>query len=436
MADSCDVLIHISELNNRVYYIFRHVFSMIGLRPILTNDKEAFNSSTSVKINYSSGRIRDEIYIKPQGILYEKGIKHVNVKANYYKGLPVLFSGTEESDFPFDIFAAIFYLITRYEEYLSFGPDKFGRFQPQESVAHAYKFIEEPIVEKWIELLKDFLKTRYPEINFSQPTFTYIPTIDVDSAFSYRNKGIILGTALTVRDLFTGNFRELINRIKAILHIQQDPFDNFGFLRNCIQQTNKKVIFFFLSGKRGKYDKNISLRKKAMKNIIKGVSEYAEIGLHPSYESNRKIVHLEREKANLERVLKKKVVKSRQHYLKMNFPKTFLNLVKTGIAEDYSVGYAATTGFRAGTCTPYNFYDLIRDREERELKIYPFQLMDATFKTYLNQTAIEAEKKIFEYYEKIKRVNGTFIMIWHNDTFSSSREDEDWRQLFIKLLSS
>ena len=173
-----------------------------------------------------------------------------------------------------------------------------------------------------------------------------------------------------------------------------------------------------------------------MKNIIKGVSQFADVGLHPSFESNRKMVHLEREKANLERVLKNKVDKSRQHFLKMNFPKSYLNLIKTGVTEDYSMGYAGIPGFRAGTCTPYNFYDLIREKEETNLKIFPFQLMDATFKTYLNQTAVEAEKRIFELLKKVKRVNGTFIMIWHNDTFAPTPEGKEWRQLFLKLLKS
>ena len=436
MSSTSDLHIYISELNNRVYYIFRHVFGMIGLRPILTNDKEAFIDCTSPKINYSATRFSDELYIKPQGMLYEKGIKHVNVKASYYKGLPVLFSNTSESDLPFDIFAAIFYLITRYEEYLPFNPDKFDRFQPQESAAYAYKFIEEPIVEKWIELLKDLLQSKYIDIKFSKPSFKYIPTIDVDSAFAYRNKGLFLGTALFIRDIFKGDFSGLIKRIKVTFHLNPDPFDNFNFLLKSIKESGKQTTFFFLSGRRSKYDKNISLRKKAMKDIIKGVSEIADVGLHPSFESNRKITHLEHEKANLERALKAKVYKSRQHFIKINFPKTFLNLAKTGITEDYSVGYAASTGFRSGTCTPYNFYDLTREKEETDLKIFPFQIMDTTFKTYLNQTASEAEKKIIEYRDKVKRVNGTFIMIWHNDTFVASTEGEKWRQLFLKLLES
>jgi hypothetical protein len=369
-------------------------------------------------------------------MLYEKGIKHVNVKAGFYKGLPVLFSNNEESDLPFDIFAAIFYLITRYEEYLPFNPDKFGRFQPQESVAYAYKFIEEPIVEKWLELLKDLLKKRYPDITFSERLFTYIPTIDVDSAFAFRNKGLFLGTALFIRDIFKGEFVVLMKRIKVLLHLNPDPFDNFNFLQKSLKESGKQTAFFFLSGRRGKYDKNIPLRRKAMKNIIRSVSEIADVGLHPSFESNRKLSHLEHEKAKLERVLKAKVSKSRQHYIRINFPKTFLNLLKTGITEDYSVGYASTNGFRSGTCNPYNFYDLTREKEETSLRILPFQLMDTTFKTYFNQTATEAEKKIIELRDKVKRVNGTLIMIWHNDTFDPSPEGEKWRQLFLRLLES
>ncbi len=436
MSETCDMLVYITELNNRVYYIFRHVFGMMGLRPILTNDKEAFLNCTTPKINYSAGRFSDEIFIKPQGMLYDKGIKHVNVKADYYKGLPVLFSSDDESDFPFDIFTAIFYLITRYEEYMPFSPDKFGRFQPQESVAYAFKFLEEPIIEKWIEILKVFFKNRYKNILFSQSTFKYVPTIDIDSAFAYRSKGFLLGTALIVRDIIKGDITTFMRRIKVLIHLNPDPFDNFDFLKKSIKDSGKRTIFFFLSGRRGKFDKNISLRKKTMRNIIRGVSQYATVGLHPSFESNRKIAHLEHEKANLEKVLKNKIKKSRQHFLKMNFPKTYLNLIKTGVAEDYSMGYAAIPGFRAGTCTPYNFYDLTRDKEETDLKIYPFQLMDVTFKTYLNKTAVEAEKKIIELREKVKRVNGTFIMIWHNDTFAPTPEGKDWRQLFVKLLES
>ena len=48
-----------------------------------------------------------------------------------WKGLPVFFQTTSDSDIPFDVFAASFFLVSRYEEYLEFQPDAHGRFPDQ-----------------------------------------------------------------------------------------------------------------------------------------------------------------------------------------------------------------------------------------------------------------------------------------------------------------
>ena len=59
----------------------------------------------------------------------------------------------------------------------------------------------------------------------------------------------------------------------------------------------------------------------------------------------------------------------------------FLNLTRilidAGIAEDYSMGYPDEPGFRAGIARPYYFYDVAEDHQTN-LKIFPFQVMDAT----------------------------------------------------------
>lgn len=435
MPGSNEITIYISELNNRIHFLFKHVFKIIGLRVTFTNDKESFKYCVAPKLNYSIERITDELFIKPHGLLYEKGLRKVFVKLDYYKNLPVLFSSNGESDFPFDIFSAIFYLITRYEEYLPFEPDKHGRFQPHESIAYKYNFIEEPIVEKWIELFKNFLQKRFTQFEFNKTPGNYLPTIDVDAAFSYRNKGFLLGTAVILRDLFKGKGHQLINRLKVLTNLSADPFDNFDFLWKNFKKSEKKPVVFFLSGNRGKYDKNISLNTKSMRNIIQQVSKYADIGIHPSYASNSSFTLLEKEKKNLENITKNSVIRCRQHYIILNFPRTYQNLIKLGISEDYTMGYAAINGFRAGTCTPYNYYDLSKDKETC-LKVFPFQAMDATFRTYLKQKPTEAEKKIFELYNKVKAVNGTFIMIWHNDTFEPTDDGKEWTRVFLKLLNS
>jgi hypothetical protein len=367
-------------------------------------------------------------------LLYDKGIKEFTLDKGIYKEVPVLFVTDEESDFYFDIFSAIFYMITRYEEYLPFKTDKFKRFQPQCSIAFEHNFIEEPIVEIWAGLFKDFLKSQFPNTEFIQPqNFNYLPTIDVDATFSYRHYNPIQTLASFARELFTFKWKSLVHRFLSILHIAKDPFDNFDYLKQVLQQYTTKPIFFFLSGNRGKYDKNNPINTTVVKHIINNVEQYAEIGLHPSFASNKKIKTIHKEKVNLESIINKSITKSRQHYLILNFPKTYQNLGKLEIFEDYSLGYAPTPGFRAGTCTPFNFFDLSLNKET-ELRVIPFQAMDVTFKTYIKSTPAEVEKKLTEFYYKVKKVNGTFAVIWHNDTFPNTNEGRQWRKVFENLL--
>jgi hypothetical protein len=62
--------------------------------------------------------------------------------------------------------------------------------------------------------------------------------------------------------------------------------------------------------------------------------------------------------------------------------------------------------------------------------------MDATFRTYLKQSPEEAEKKILELRDKVKKVNGVFILVWHNNTFAPTKEGNEWRRIFLNLLTS
>lgn len=434
MSKSQEILVLVDGLNNRIHFLFRHVFTkMMGIRPTFTNDKEAFSLCTTAKLNYSSERISDELYIRPHGLLYQKGIKRITFKTGKNSGVPIIFMAEGDSDYIFDIFSAIFYMLTRYEEYLPYSPDKHGRFQPHESIASELKFIEEPIVEIWVELFKDFLKTKFSHFEYSTHKYHYIPTVDVDMAYAYKHKGVFLSTGLLVRDLFTLRLKDLFKRVGSLTRVMRDPYDTFEYLEKVFREKGKMPIFFYLSGKRGKFDKNNSMRSNAMKKIVKQTSSFAEVGLHPSYASNKKLSLLEAEKATIEAALGHSVRKTRQHFIKCSFPGTFLGLIKAGFNEDYSMGYAQTCGFRAGTCTPYNFYDIVRDKES-ELRIIPFMAMDATFKTYLKYTPQQALEKMIELREKARLFGGVFSVVWHNDTFASTPEGMQWRSVFEQML--
>jgi hypothetical protein len=433
MSKPQEIIVLVNELNNRVLFLFRHVFTKtLGIRPIITNDKEAFIQCTGAKFNYTTHRIADGLYIQPSGLLYQKGVKDINTNVFKVGQMPAIFA-SEDSDMPFDIFAAIFYMITRYEEYNRYTPDRHGRFQARESIFYKINFHEEPIVDIWIDYLKDFLKQRYGFLEFKKHEFQYLPTIDIDNAYAYKNKGLTRSIILLFRDLFTGRLRDFFYRYKVLMRVKDDPYDTFQYIRETLRGYTQKPVYFFLAGKRSKYDTNLPLAK--ISNIIKECATEACIGMHPSYASNRKFVLLEAEKASMDGVMDQAITKSRQHYLKLRMPITYQNLIKIGIHEDYSMGFAANLGFRAGTCHPYYFYDISREKET-ELRIIPFQAMDTTFKTYTKSAPSEAYEKLKELKQKVKNHGGTFCIVWHNETFAPNKEGLEWRKVFEQLLNN
>ena len=111
--------------------------------------------------------------------------------------------------------------------------------------------------------------------------------------------------------------------------------------------------------------------------MIKHLADHAEIGIHPSYASNESFNILEIEKNRLENIIKKEVKLSRQHFLKLDIPKTYRNLLELSITDDYTMGYASHLGFRASICTPFYFYDLELE-SSTIMKVHPFSVMDAT----------------------------------------------------------
>ncbi len=186
-------------------------------------------------------------------------------------------------------------------------------------------------------------------------------------------------------------------------------------------------------GHYGHFDKNINTRNRIFRFLIKKISDYAQIGIHPSYYTNENPEMLKREIKNLEMVVNKDITQSRQHFLRLNLPITYRNLIEEDITDDYSMGYAALPGFRAGICNSYNFYDL--DIEiETKLRIHPFMVMDGTLKDYMNLTPTDAIEQVKHLISEVRKVNGTFTSLWHNESLSDEKRWKGWRKVYEELL--
>lgn len=423
------LLIYLSNITPRSQYIFDLIFEQhLGLTYRVTQNSEELAAHSEEKINYSDKRFADEIFIKPSGFLKDDSLRIFTPEVGIVDEMKVLFP-CKESDTEFDIFSAVFYITSRYEEYLPFTPDAWGRFSETESFAFKNNFLQIPIVEYWVSYLKNILRKKYSGLQFSTPVFNVLHTYDIDVAYKFKARNLLRSTGSFLKNILQLNFKELKERSKILLGLSKDPWDTYDQIKAVADERKLNTIFFFLVGKNSTYDRNLSASNFQLKALVKKISTFSEIGIHPSFHSSKMPEKFAEEKYTLEKISNQNICKSRQHFLKFDLPDTYLHLIHAGITEDYSMGFANSSGFRAGTCKPFYFYDL-KNEKTTTLKIFPVTYMEGSF--FKSHTPEEALKKMEELADEVKKVNGTFISIWHNHTISS--DYPEWKKVHDQMI--
>ena len=180
------LLIYTTKINNRINYIFNLIFEeLLGVEIRLTSNSEDFIREQGPKINYSKQHFSDEIFFFSNDLLFESGIMSNEITFIEFLGSKAFFPGyNKNSAFPFDPFAAGFYLVSRYEEYLPYIKDSYGRFHAKESMALKNGFLKKPVINIWAKEIGKILNERYPEFRPAKRKFKYTPTIDIDIAYS------------------------------------------------------------------------------------------------------------------------------------------------------------------------------------------------------------------------------------------------------------
>ena len=429
------LLIFTDILHPRLHYSCDVIFTRIlGIRFSITGNAEEFTNAVGPKINYSHHEFPDSIQIRPSGLMAEKGIRQHQPAVGINEGYPVLYPSEQPAaSFPYDIFAAVFYMISRYEEYLPHATDNLGRFPAYESFAYKNGFLEIPVVNIWSLSFAKALKTKYPELSFTPPSYRYLPTIDIDIAFKYKFRSPVRTIGGSFRSLARGDLGECIERFEVLAGQKPDPFDTYKFLVELHTKNRLEALYFLLLADYGGFDKSISPGSPSFANFILGLSTHAALGLHPSFTSNTKEKFLKKEIQYFEQITATKVARTRQHFLMLSVPDTWSVLLRHNIREDYSLGFADLPGFRAGICTPYPFYDLSMENQTN-LVIYPLILMDGTLNDYMKLTAEEAIRRSKVLIDRVKAVNGTMISLWHNESLSETGRWKGWAKVYQDLV--
>jgi hypothetical protein len=403
-----------------------------------TSKVAEFVAHNGPKLSYTKSPLGNEFFIKSNDLLFEQGVNFLDINIQSWEGVPCFFATGSQATIPYDIFAASFYLISRYEEYLPHVKDAHGRYTASESLAFKNGFLEKPVIDIWAFKLLERLKEKFPDFTYKKRTYKYISTIDIDNAFAYKHKNFIRTLGGFINDLIRVRLLDVWYRFTVILNIKKDPFDTFQRILRVKNIAEIQTIFFCSVGDYTTFDTNVSASKNKYRLLIKELVDYADVGLHPSYFAMQNGALLKKEKERLESITNTPVTKSRQHYLRFSLPETYQQLIDLEILEDHSMGYASRVGFRASTCTPFYFYDL--DFEiQTPLKIFPFALMDTTLNDYLKNTPKQSLGKIRDLRNEVKAVNGTFITLFHNESLSNHLRWKGWKRLYesmIKIASS
>jgi hypothetical protein len=351
------LLIFLRFTGNRLKYVFDYIFQerfCIDYR--ITNDLESFTAEKGIaKFCYDKTSFDDTLFFyASSSLLNEFGIKGHQLNEGVYNNLAVLFSHQNKSSaLSCDVFAAIFYLLSRYEEYIYEGKDEYGNFDHRQSILHKLNKLDTPVVDEWINLLKKVLKGHFPSLNFKEEKPRYILSFDIDVAYEYKNRSAFRTIGGIGKKLLTFKFKSFQDYVLTLLNKKKDAFDTYQYIEKRIK--NNTAVFFFNMGKYGLRDKNPSYRNNAFRQLIFAIHQKYFIGLHPSYASNYHTELLSEEKQKLEEIIQQKITLSRQHYLKIAMPETFKRLSQNGITKDFSIGYYFCYGFRAGTCHPFYF---------------------------------------------------------------------------------
>lgn len=428
------LLVYVPKITNRLRYIFKLYFAeILGVKYTLTDNSRDFILSTQPKFTYAFHALADELFFCARPLLFEIGLKDQEIQYAQHNDTPVIFPTSRFSALPFDPFAAGFYMVSRYEEYLPTIYDNHQRFEAHQSIAYQGGFLHLPVVNIWVYMVRDILKENFPELKFAHRQYKYISSIDIDNAWAYKQKGLVRTLGGYLRAVVHFDIKDFLTRTKVLLGIEKDPYDTYAYQLDIQKKYKLKPIYFILFANYAKNDKNVPITSRRFCELIKSISDTAEVGIHPSYGSNYSMLRLSKEIKRLSKVLNREITKSRQHFLKLSLPDTYQNLLELGILHDYTMGFASEIGFRAGICDSFFFYNLDLETETK-LRIHPFQVMDASLRFYMKVEPENAINKIKPIIDEIKKVDGTFVSLWHNESLSNWQLWKDWQYVYEQTI--
>lgn len=414
-------IIYSPVLPERLRYVCGFIFNhVLKAKFELTDSLEALKSSPHLPVNYSAGHLPGMAQVLPHPLLFETSVSTAPPVPFFKQDVLCFFENagaTGPNCLGFDVFAAVFYFISRQEEWQPFEKDRHGRFEANASLLFRHKAHLKPLADLWIMELKALLLRMNSSLRLPAPRFQCISTIDVDNLFAYRSKGFLRTAGAFAKDLLRRDLYNFRKRLRVLSGKEKDPFDIYGTLTDFCKDLGIPLLYFFLYRSGTQYDRSVSPASGAFRPVLALLKKkQALAGLHPSYATFLNGALLKKEAGQISADLGAPVTLSRQHYLRFDIRSTPELLLKNGIIADFSMGFASSPGFRAGTAYPFYYYDFAAEKSSGLLFV-PFCAMDGAYLIYDQVSPEAAYESMLQLALEIKKSGGNFISVYHERTF-------------------
>lgn len=428
-----EVYIWIEDPNPRARYAAAQLFErLLGWTVRWADSRDALQPATGPCLTYSRAEVPGAFHLMPCGWLVPVADRSLNPEVHWHDARPLLFP-MHESAMGFDPLAACFFLLARVEEYNALPRDAHGR--PLTNALHADKhgYLHLPVVDEWALMIARRWKAMDPRVPQPDRAYTQVVTVDLDNGFKYKGRPLWRTLGSWARDIARGNWQDAQERARVLFSNAPDPFEFENEVFEAFESSSLRRIAFILAADRGEWDHAVPVEDPDYATYLKSLAARMEIGIHPSYRTSESIRLTATERDRLQDALRIPIRCSRQHFLRLATPATFRSAIELGFTEEHSMGCHDRLGFRAGTCTPYAWYDLERE-EATALIIHPFAVMDNTLREKLKLAPEQAIEACAPIIEAVRRVRGTFTGLWHESFLSSSPPHRAWRQALFRII--
>lgn len=346
----------------------------------------------------------------------------------------------------FDLFGAIFFFLSSYEECLIEDRDIHGRFLASHSISRSIDQIGLPLVNHYVEILRVMLSSLDRSlIDPPKRQFSLKVSCDVDYPIELARQSLLITLYHVVRQIRQRDvktaWRYCLNYIQHFTSNVSNDLNSSSIFFICkeLEKRALRGLFYFIPEKTSSMDLSFDRKHSYFLHQAQLVFNRGhEIGVHPGYNTSKSQkdfsstigTFFENFPINLDEPHR---VQNRFHYLRFD-PTIDLSVLQAQTHIEFvdsSMCYPDAIGFRNGICWSFDMYDL-HNREPAGIIQRPLLAMDVSMfaPNYMDLAEDEALKSLKKLSSHIQQFQGEFMILFHNNQLNNNRR----RAMFTDFL--